>query len=205
MPLLLDLFCGAGGASMGYHRAGWDVVGVDIVEQPRYPFLFVLDDALTFPLDGFDAVHASPPCQVFTAYRRRPGVADDAVDLIAATRARLAGAPAWVIENVPGSSLRNHVQLCGSSFGLDVRRHRWFESNVMLLAPPCFHGLHRGSYPPSSRRTNPRRSVEVGAGRVPIATQRSAMGIDWMTRDELTQAIPPAYTELIGAQLMAAL
>jgi DNA (cytosine-5)-methyltransferase 1 len=207
VPLLLDLFCGAGGAAMGYARAGFDVVGVDIVAQPHYPFTFVLDDALAFPFDGFDAVHASPPCHLFTAYRRRDDVAPDALDLIGATCVRLAGSPPvpWVIENVPGAPLRSPVQLCGSSFGLPVRRHRLFESNVLLLVPPCFHGVQRGDFPQSSRRVNRRRTMEIGVGRIPVAQQRQGMGIDWMTRDELTQAIPPAYTELIGHQLMAAL
>ena len=105
-PRLLDLFCGAGGAAMGYHRAGFDIVGVDIAPQPHYPFEFHQADAMTFPLDGFDVVHASPPCQVFTAYRRKGyGVGDDYPDLIAATRGRIAGASCYVIPN--GSAARS--------------------------------------------------------------------------------------------------
>jgi DNA (cytosine-5)-methyltransferase 1 len=203
-PRLLDLFCGAGGAAVGYHRAGFDVVGVDIAPQPRYPFEFHQADAMTWPLDGFDVIHASPPCQAFTAYRRRGGgVGDDYPDLIKATRRLLVEAGRlYVIENVPGSSVRNHVQLCGTSFGLDVRRHRWFESNVAMLAPPCNHDLPR-RFTPATNRTNLRRTVEVGVWRIPLEVQQRAMGIDWMTLDELTEAIPPAYTQWIGEQLLA--
>ena len=125
IPRLLDLGCKAGGASRGYHNAGWEVVGVDISPQPRYPFEFHQADMLTFPLDGFDAYHASPPCQTWSAYRRRgSGVGDGYPDLIEPMRERLAatGKP-YVIENIPGSPLRDWVQLCGSSFWLDVKRH----------------------------------------------------------------------------------
>jgi DNA (cytosine-5)-methyltransferase 1 len=203
-PRLLDLFCGAGGAAMGYHRAGFDVVGVDIDPQPRYPFEFHQADALDWPLDGYDAIHASPPCQAFTAYRRRGGgVGDSYPNLIEATRRRLVESRLpYVIENVPGSPLRNHVQLCGTSFGLDVRRHRWFESNVAMLAPPCNHDLPR-RFSAATNRSNLRRTVEVGVWRIPLDVQRQAMGIDWMTLPELSEAIPPAYTQWIGEQLAA--
>ena len=206
-PRLLDLFCGAGGAAMGYHRAGFDVVGVDVEPQPHYPFEFHQADALTFPLNGFDAIHASPPCQAFTAYRRRGGgVGDGYPDLIAPVRDGLeATGCRWVIENVPGAPLRSPVQLCGSGFGLDVRRHRLFESNVALMAPPCAHGLQTPRYAPATNRTNLRKTVEVGVWRIPLDVQRQAMGIDWMTLPELTEAIPPAYCEFIGEQLLAAL
>jgi DNA (cytosine-5)-methyltransferase 1 len=206
-PRLLDLFCGAGGASMGYHRAGFDVVGVDINPQPRYPFEFVHGDAMTYPLDGFDVIHASPPCQAFTAYRRRgAGVGAAALDLIAATRNRLqASRVPYVVENVPGAPLRNPVTLCGSSFGLDVRRHRLFESNIALLTPACRHDLQTPRFPSATNRRNLRSTVEVGVWRIPLEVQSAAMGVDWMRLDELTLAIPPAYTEHIGAQLLAVL
>lgn len=203
-PRLLDLFCCAGGAATGYHRAGFDVVGVDIEPQPDYPFEFHQADALTFPLDGFDAIHASPPCQSFTAYRRRgAGVGDGYPDLIAPMRRRLeqTGVP-YVIENVAGAPLNNAIMLCGSSFGLDVRRHRYFESNVALFALPCDHAWQTPRFPPATNRTNLRCTVEVGVWRIPLETQRAAMGIDWMTLHELSEAIPPAYTEFIGAQLL---
>lgn len=206
---LLDLFCGAGGAAMGYHRAGFEVVGVDVKPQPSYPFEFYRSDALHFCADGlggFDAIHASPPCQAFTAYRRKGhGVGDGYPNLIAALRWHLAGAGGapWVVENVPGAPLRNPVQLCGSSFGLDVRRHRLFESNVVMTTPRCDHGWQTPRFPAATnRKANSRRTVEIGVWRIPLHVQRSAMGIDWMTREELTEAIPPAYTEWIGGQLI---
>jgi DNA (cytosine-5)-methyltransferase 1 len=204
---LLDLMCGAGGASMGYHRAGFEVVGVDIEAQPHYPFGFIQADALTVDLDGFDVVHASPPCQRWTAYGRRSGVRNELrPNLIGPIRERLHawGGP-YVIENVPGAPLEGAIQLCGSSFGLDVRRHRLFESNVALTAPACAHHLQTPRFPPATNRTNLRSTVEVGVYRIPLALQRRAMGIDWMTLTELSQAIPPAYTEHLGAQLLEAL
>lgn len=204
-PRLLDLFCGAGGAAMGYHRAGFEVVGVDVCPQPNYPFEFHQGDATVWPLAGFDAVHASPPCQAFTAYRRRGGgVGDGYPDLIDAMRGRLVdrGEP-WVIENVQGAPLHAPLRLCGSSFGLDVRRHRFFESNVPLLPLPCDHQWQTPRFAPSTNRANLRRTVEVGVWRIPLEVQRRAMDIDWMTLAELTEAIPPAYTEHVGRQLMA--
>lgn len=204
---LLDLFCCAGGAAKGYHDAGFEVVGVDINPQPNYPFEFHQADAMTYPLDGFDAVHASPPCQPFTAYRRKGhGVGDGYPDLIAPTRERLeaTGLP-YVIENVAGAPLRNAVMLCGSSFGLDVRRHRYFESNVLLLAPPCDHGWQTPRFACATNRTNPRSTVEVGVWRIPLEVQRRAMGIEWMGLRELSEAIPPAFTEHVGRQLLASL
>lgn len=206
-PRLLDLFSGAGGAARGYQQAGFHVTGVDINPQPRYAGdEFVQADALTFPLDGFAAIHASPPCQFATAYKRRHGHVRYSANLIPATRWRLqaTGLP-YVIENVSTArrELINPIQLCGSSFGLDVRRHRLFESNVAILAPPCNHTAQTPRFPPATNRANLRRTVEVGVWRIPLDVQQQAMGIDWMTREELSQAIPPAYTELIGAQLIA--
>jgi DNA (cytosine-5)-methyltransferase 1 len=202
-PKLLDLFCGAGGAAMGYHRAGFEVIGVDIAPQPRYPFESHQADALTFPLEGFDAVHASPPCQAWTAYRRRPNHVGEYPNLIGATRDRLeaAGVP-WIIENVRGSELQTPIQLCGSSFGLDVRRHRWFETSWPLLALPCNHGWQTPRFAHATNRTNLRCTVEVGVWRIPLDVQQRAMGIDWMELEELSEAIPPAYTEWLGARLL---
>lgn len=213
-PRLLDLFCGAGGASVGYHRAGFDVVGVDIEHQPNYPFEFHHADALGL-LDGsgsfmrhFDAIHASPPCQFATAYRRRKGVAVDAVNLIGPTRELLkaAGRP-YVIENVEQARpwLENPIRLCGSSFGLDVRRHRLFESSVPLLEKPCDHQWQTPRFAPATNRENLRSTVEVGVWRIPLDVQQRSMDIDWMALSELSQAIPPAYTEYVGAQLLGAL
>jgi DNA (cytosine-5)-methyltransferase 1 len=207
LPKLLDLFCGAGGAAMGYHLAGFDVYGVDIKEQPRYPFKFCQADAMTFPLEGFDAIHASPPCQAFTAARvvwngRLPD--DRHIDLLTPIRERLQAQKApWVIENVPGAPMQRNVVLCGTQFGLDVRRHRWFEASVPLfgLLPPCWH--HSGTISVFGHSGEASRKGNVQRRHVPLEEQKQAMGIDWMSRDELSQAIPPAYTEWIGGQLMS--
>ena len=204
-PRLLDLFCKAGGATRGYQEAGFYVVGVDIEAQPNYVGdEFIQADALTVDLHGFDAYHASPPCQQFTAYRRRgDGVGSGYLNHIPAIRERLeqTGRP-YVIENVPKAPLRNPIQLCGSSFGLDVRRHRLFESNVDLDAPACDHSWQTPRFPPATNRVNMRCTVEVGVWRIPLEVQRLAMDIDWMTLNELSEAVPPAYTNEIGRQLM---
>lgn len=148
-PKLLDLFCGAGGAGVGYHRAGFDVVGVDINPQPNYPFEFHQADALDYLADNhqqFDAIHASPPCQHYSAMSNcRPGLSGDYPDMVDQTRQLLdaIGKP-WVIENVPGSGMatqatldgRHGIVLCGHMFGLNLYRHRIFESNIELTEPP---------------------------------------------------------------------
>jgi len=192
---------------MGYYRAGFDVVGVDIVPQPNYPFEFHQADALDWALDGYDAIHASPPCQAFTAYKRRPNHVPDYPNLIALVRVLISatGLP-YVIENIPGAKaeLIDPIQLCGSSFGLDVRRHRLFESNVAVLAPPCDHGWQTPRFPQATNRQNLRSTVEVGVYRIPLAVQQKAMDIDWMRLDELSEAVPPAYTEWLGAWLRRA-
>lgn len=215
---LLDLFCGAGGAGMGYHRAGFEVVGVDIDPQPHYPFEFHQADALTFPLDGFDAIHASPPCQAFTRYQNLgPGHVRETPNLIPDMRGRLTdwGGP-WVIENVPGAPLIDPVMICGTMFDppMEVQRHRLFESNWGLAPPawPCRHKLNGPNrYPGGNiarRRGGPRstpirRTVEIGSWSIPLEVQQRAMGVDWTTLEELSESIPPAYTEFIGTQLAA--
>lgn len=210
MTRLLDLFCGAGGAAMGYHRAGFDVVGVDIKPQPHYPFEFHQGDAMTFPLDGFDAIHASPPCQRWSDLAKRNGNADAWPDYIAPMRDRLllCGAP-WVIENVDGAPLVDPVVLCGTMFpGLRVLRHRLFEVSFPLSRrahprhPLVFtHDKRKGHY---GRLDQDTAFVQVtGGGNCTVANKRSAMGIDWMTGAELNEAIPPAYTEHIGSKLLA--
>lgn len=202
---LLDLFCGAGGAAMGYHRAGFDeIIGVDIEPQPHYPFTFVQADALTFPLDGFDVIHASPPCQAYCKFSRNLGTSDRHPDLIPPMQRRLEGY-VYVLENVEGAPLASPFMLCGSMFGLRVRRHRLFESPVLvpslLFAPAsCRHdGISIGVY---GRGTTVWHRAKLGRN-VGIAEKRAAMGIDWMTGDELREAIPPVYTEWIGKQLLA--
>jgi DNA (cytosine-5)-methyltransferase 1 len=211
-PKLLDLFCCQGGAAAGYVAAGFDVVGVDLEPQPRYPYPFHQGDALAFLLEHghlFDAFHGSPPCQAFTAYRRRDPstVGATALDLVDATRQalRATGKPT-VIENVVGAPLRADVVLCGSMFGLGVRRHRVFELGGFTMPQlPCRHHEQRGSYPCATNRTNPRRTCEVGVYRIPLATQKAAMGgCAWMDLDGLSQAVPPAYTETIGRAMLAA-
>lgn len=212
-PRLLDLFCCAGGAAMGYHRAGFDVVGVDVEPQPRYPFEFHQADAMTYPLDGFDAVHASPPCQDHTSLAfTRGGEAHGTAWMLPATIHRLAasGLP-YVVENVPGADMPGAFTLCGRSFGIaKLRRHRLFLTNVPVLVPPC--GCDRrvqpiGIYGDLSK--NDRKVTNSKDGyvrmRAGVATARELLGCPWMEAHELTQAIPPAYTEHIGGFLLAAL
>ena len=205
-PRLLDLFCGAGGAGMGYHRAGFEVVGVDIAPHPDYPFEFHQADALAFPLFGFVALHGSPPCQAHSTLKARHRQVEHA-DHVAATRARFVatGLP-YVIENVVGAPLLNPITLCGSSFGLGVRRHRLFESNAPLMALPCAHSTQPPKYDVYEHgrwiKSSVARVYGNGGGKGE-AHWPEAMGIDWMTREDLAQAIPPAYTEHIGGYLMA--
>jgi DNA (cytosine-5)-methyltransferase 1 len=203
-PVLLDLFCGAGGAAMGYHRAGFDVVGVDLKPQPRYPFTFYQADALQFltnldPDLDYDAIHASPPCQHHSVSTGcRPGLRDTHPNSIPQVRAALeqTGNP-WIIENVPGAPIRPDYRLCGCMFGLHrLRRDRWFETSWrgFDLRYCCSH---------------PERAITVAGhpGNQPSklglkADWVRAMGIDWMTAKELAQAIPPAYTEYVGGYLI---
>ena len=200
-PRLLDLFCGAGGAAMGYHRAGFEVVGVDIKPQPHYPFEFHQADALTYPLDGFDVYHASPPCQAYSMMQHVFKNKDEHPDLIVIVRQKLEGPnKPFVIENVYKAPLKATLLLCGSMFGLKTIRHRYFEFNgwlPLLLQSPC---NHEGAYSKWRWRTNPGASI---GEKEKLA---ESFGIDWfMTRSEVREAIPPAYTEYIGKELMKAL
>lgn len=194
---LLDLFSGAGGAAVGYSRAGFDeIVGVDIAPQPRYPFTFVQADAMEYPLEGFDAIHASPPCQSYGKTRR---LASNHPMLIEAVRERIKGYP-YVIENVPGAPLIDPVLLTGQMFGMRIKRDRLFECNFPvphLLSPTAPPAVKMG------------RSVQDGDFIQPVGHfsgveyARQEMGIDWMGQKELAQAIPPAMTEYIGKALLA--
>jgi len=199
-PKLLDLFCGAGGASMGYHRAGFEVVGVDNKPQPHYPFKFYQADALEFPLDGYDVIHASPPCQYYseatpiTTKKNHPHLIKIVHGLLVT-----AGKP-YTIENVEGARwhLENPIMLCGSMFGLGVWRHRWFEISPCYFLSPfsCNH-----SYKPIT--VNPPQNARKSQGGRDFGKEKTAMGIDWMDKNEISQAIPPAYTEYIGKYLLS--
>jgi DNA (cytosine-5)-methyltransferase 1 len=214
-PRLLDLFCGAGGAAMGYHRAGFDVVGVDIVPQPHYPFLFVQGDALDYlrlvDLDRYDAIHASPPCQAYSQgkniwHTRLPR--ERHPDLVGPTRGLLkaTGLP-YVMENVVGAPLTNYVTLCGDMFGLGVKRHRLFETSFMVWNPPVCRSDHPDFFVSVFGGGAKAKKKGNGFPKTNIIHERAqkAMGIDWMNRDEMSQAIPPAFTEWIGAQLLEVL
>lgn len=221
-PLLYDLYCCAGGATRGYQEAGFEVIGVDVKRSPRYcGDGFVQMDALDFvrrvqagEYRQPAAWHASPPCQThvkgLAAVNASLGRTQHHADLIAATRSALetAGQP-WVIENVEGASLRNAVRLCGSSFGLPIRRHRLFESPVLLFGIPCHHAWQSEPKYWTSWRPNGEHRlstvVQVYGNGGNSAEWAAALDIDWMTRDELAEAIPPSYTEHIGRQLLAAL
>lgn len=211
-PALLDLFCGAGGCSVGYHRAGFDVVGVDHKPQKRYPYTFIEGDALATLRsigDRFDAIHASPPCQHYSRTMQfAPARKKLHPDLVPETRRLLieSGKP-WVIENVVGSPLAaGSCMLCGLSFGLKVFRHRMFEASFLLFSPSHRgHGdkrIGKGGYcsvfgDGGTNWSNATREYHR------VGMWREAMGIDWMTLRELAQAIPPDYTEFVGKQLLS--
>ncbi len=208
---LLDLFCCAGGAGLGYSRAGFEVVGVDIDEQPHYPFEFLRHDAMHLDsdfLESFDAIHASPPCQSYSDLAKRNGNAHEWPRLVEPVREmlRATGLP-YVIENVEGAPLIDPVVLCGTMFPeLRVLRHRLFEANFTILTPP--HGRHPKVHTFDRRKSHYGKTDEwldfvqvTGGGNCTLAAARHAMGIEWMTKGEINEAIPPAYTEFIGKQL----
>ena len=212
-PLLLDLFCGAGGAGVGYHRAGFDVVGVDLAPQPRYPYEFHQADALQWLADGgaegFDMIHASPPCQAYSRLRSLPWLKDrEYWDSVPPTRDALnaTGLP-WVMENVEGAPV-DGITLCGTMFGLawedgtPLYRHRLFETTDFLLAPG--HPKHTQTLVPGrllKGRARLNNGYVIGGHQNGLRAM-GAMGIDWMTGSELSQAIPPAYTQYLGESLL---
>ncbi len=227
-PRLLDLFCGAGGAAMGYHRAGFDVVGVDLAPQKDYPFEFHQADVMVQFDDGiyeagfgpFNAIHASPPCQAYTQmsarWRGKGGLADSHPDLIAPTREllRSTGQP-YVIENVVGAKgkMETTIKLHGGMFGLGVHRPRLFECSFLVLhnpAPQCENPIGVYGKPDGREVWRTRNSMKADGtyGKKSVINAwksveqgQQVMGIDWMTQEkELREAIPPAYTEFIGAQ-----
>jgi len=197
---------------MGYHRAGFDVVGVDIKPQPRYPFEFHQQDALEvlenpWHVGGFHAIHASPPCERYCALTRASGTADRHPDHLAKVRMLLrAWALPYVIENVPEAPMEDAILFCGAALGLEIVRHRLFEANWPLMSAGCAHvrggtttGLYVAFRPRG--RVAPGRKVPPRRGR---QLWREAVGIDWMTETEIADAIPPAYTQEIGRQLLIA-
>lgn len=206
---LLDLFCGVGGASVGYAQAGFDVYGVDLKHGKRYPFTYIRADVLEILKDEafinqFDVIHASPPCQTHSItkhLRNAQGKSTNKVDLIPETRAALiASNKPYIIENVPGSPLLNPVQLCGSSFDLKVRRHRLFESNMPLQGSLCNHkkqGRPVGVYGSLNDEI-----PQGGKTATTITQARNAMGMEWAIWTELVEAIPPAYTKYLGEQIV---
>lgn len=206
---LLDLFCCAGGAAMGYHRAGFEVIGVDIKPQPHYPFEFHQADAFGYLAEHyqeFDVLHASPPCQRYTRSTRMSGKQEDHPDLLQPTidALKATGKP-YVVENVEDAPMTNYLMLCGTMFGLRVFRHRLFVCNPDIMFSPasCNHhsrssngGRHGDQKHPEGKFI----TVTGSFGDLPKA--KRAMGIDWMNKYELTQAIPPAYTEFIGRRIL---
>jgi DNA (cytosine-5)-methyltransferase 1 len=207
-PRALDLFCGAGGASMGLHRAGFDVTGIDIKPQKRYPFRFIQADALRPPvrLEDFDLIWASPPCQRWTdGAPARMARGRDYPDLIDATRRMLKGHRS-VIENVMKAPVRPDLVLHGHMFGLKVIRRRKFEFSwsAFQLVPPLPRGLLRDGYYCVTGHGTPKGIREMGLHDYTSDQVKATMGIDWMSVrcDELAQAIPPAYAEFIGREAL---
>lgn len=203
-PLLLDAFSGAGGCGYGYFLAGFHVIGVDINPQPHYPFEFIQDDAIDFIRkhgNEFDFIHTSPPCQrysVITAMKYR----DSHPDLIPDTRiALLETEKPYIIENVPNARkyLNNYIMLCGSSFGLKVFRHRYFELGGFSVQaiPKCKHDFKPVYLTGSTGTSKSPKGTRKDFGK---QAKSDASGIDWMSRAELSQAIPPAYTQYVGAE-----
>lgn len=189
---------------MGYHRAGFEVVGVDISHRKHYPFEFHCADALTFPLDGFDVIHASPPCQHYSITKSLHK--KEHPDLVGKVRELLLYADKpYVIENVKGAPLRSPLMLCGSMFpGLRVYRHRYFEMKPKCCFAPatCNHSFPMPKSKGEYHTLDKRKFITCVGHNFQAESGRIAMGIDWMTRKELSQAIPPVYTEWIGGQLI---
>lgn len=209
---LLDLFCCAGGAGMGYSRAGFEVVGVDIKPQPRYPFEFHQADALEYLAEHyqeFDVIHASPPCQRYSRITKVTGKPENHPDLLqpSVDALKKTGKP-YIVENVPGAPMENYLMLCGTMFGLQVFRHRLFMCNPQIIMSPmsCNHDDRSSNGGKNGDQKHPEaKYITVTSAVSPISKAKKAMGIDWMNRAELVEAIPPAYTEWLGRQMIACL
>ncbi|MFH9550949.1 SAM-dependent methyltransferase [Streptomyces sp. NPDC017435] len=209
MPTLLDLYCCQGGAAKGYADAGFEVTGVDKDPQPRYPFRFVQADAVAYVLEhgaGFDFIHGSPPCQHDTECQRIQG--NTHPDLIAPTRAALetTGRP-WVIENVRGAvpKLRAPVMLCGTMFGLENYRHRFFETGGGFTLDQPAHAVHTMPQAKMGRPVPPGHYGQFVGNFSGVSLARRVLGVPWMNRDGIRECIPPAYTEHIGRAALALL
>lgn len=221
MPVLLDLFCGGGGAAAGYAAAGFDVIGVDLDAQPDYPFPFVRADALRLPVDlgAVDAIHASPPCQAYSITRHTH--TREHPDLVDPTRDALVQVDRpYVLENVPGAPLRDYVTLCGAAFGLEaadldgsplvLRRHRLFETSFFVWAPPpcrCAHyrarGVRIGGVYGGGSPTVAAARIRRGGYTPPSSVRADLIDAPHrMTQYGLAQSIPPAYTAWLGARLL---
>lgn len=203
-PRALDLFCGAGGVSRGLQLAGFHVTGVDIERQPHYiGDVFHQADAMTFPLEGYDLIWASPPCQAYSmSAQSQRNQGKEYPDLLRAIRDRLLETDTpWIIENVKGAPMRADYRLCGCMFGLKLRRERWFETswNGFALLPSCYHPEPVVSVVGHGTPAWVRQRLGFNPT---IKDYRAAMGIDWMNRDELSLAIPPAYAEYLGRQAL---
>lgn len=204
---LLDTFCKAGGCSVGYHRAGFEVTGVDIEPQPKYPYEFIQADAMEILRDKaflskFDVIHASPVCKRYSTITKTAGTNEDHPDQILEVRELLkASGKCYVIENMPGSPLQNYVELCGTMFGLNVVRHRWFECEPALFFPPAACNHHKPVVKHGRKPDRLKNFAAVTGHFSDVEFAQKSMGIDWMGQHELAQAIPPAYTEWIGLQI----
>jgi DNA (cytosine-5)-methyltransferase 1 len=204
-PKLLDGCCCQGAAGWGYHLAGFDVTGVDVVAQPRYPLPFIQADIVEYVAEHgheYDVIHLSPPCQDYSMTERINGRGEEFPRLIAPLRLMLRGMghPAWVIENVPGSPLENPVELCGAMFGLRTYRHRLFESNLPLTAPA--HPRHVARQVKMGRMPGEGEFIQCVGNFSGVDIGRQAMEAPWMNRDGLREAIPVPYTRHLGEQIL---